>query len=157
MTKPDLLITTGARSAQAMTLLVAEDDDGHWELIIHHLREAGLRNPAQRFVDGEALLRFLLDAPREPHGDPSRAFLLLLDIRMPRVDGIEVLSRIKDDPFFCALPVIMLTTTDDPREVDQCYALGCNSYLRKPVDYESFAEVLRRLGLFIQVMEIPRV
>jgi CheY-like chemotaxis protein len=82
---------------------------------------------------------------------------LLLDIRMPKVDGVEVLRRIKDDAAIRKIPVIMLTTTDDPREVARCHALGCNSYIVKPVDYDKFAETITNLGLFISLVEIPGI
>jgi CheY-like chemotaxis protein len=73
---------------------------------------------------------------------------------MPKMDGIEVLERIKSNDDFKNLPVMMLTTTDDPREVEKCYALGCNIYITKPVNFSKFAETLKRLGLFIQVVKV---
>ena len=84
-------------------------------------------------------------------------YLVLLDIRMPKVDGIEVLRRIKEDQELRKLPVIMLTTTDDMREVQRCHELGCNVYIQKPVDYDRFAEAIRRLGLFITLLLVPPV
>jgi CheY-like chemotaxis protein len=76
---------------------------------------------------------------------------------MPKVDGVEVLRRLKADPELRKIPVIMLTTTDDPREVDRCHALGCNSYIVKPVDYEKFAEAIKNLGLFISLVKVPEI
>jgi CheY-like chemotaxis protein len=73
---------------------------------------------------------------------------------MPRLDGVEVLRRIKSDPDLETMPVIMLTTTDDPREVERCYELGCNVYITKPVDYAAFVEAICRLGLFLQVVTL---
>jgi CheY-like chemotaxis protein len=81
--------------------------------------------------------------------------LVLLDIKMPRVDGIEVLRQIKADPRTALIPVIMLTTTDDPREIQRCYELGCSVYITKPVDYQGFVEAIKRLGLFLQVVRVP--
>jgi CheY-like chemotaxis protein len=89
--------------------------------------------------------------------EADQNYLVLLDIRMPKVDGVEVLRRIKADPELRRLPVIMLTTTDDAREVSRCHELGCSVYLQKPVDYEKFAEAMRRLGLFIMLMQVPSV
>ena len=83
--------------------------------------------------------------------------VVLLDIRMPKVDGVEVLRRLKSDPDLKKLPIIMLPPTDDIREVERCYALGCNEYIQKPVDYEKFAEAIRRLGLFVTLLLIPPV
>jgi len=74
---------------------------------------------------------------------------------MPKVDGTEVLRRIKAHPDLKKLPVIMLTTTDDSREVERCHQLGCNEYIQKPVDYDKFAEAIRRLGLFVMLLLIP--
>ena len=74
---------------------------------------------------------------------------------MPRVDGVEVLRQIKSDPRTALIPVIMLTTTDDPREIQRCYELGCSVYITKPVDYQGFVEAIKRLGLFLQVVRLP--
>lgn len=137
-----------------ITVLIAEDDDGHAVLIREHLEDAGLNNPILRFRDGEETWEFLVGTNAGPHRKPGHAYLLLLDIRMPKMDGVEVLRRIKATPALQTMPVIMLTTTDDPREVAECYALGCNSYVTKPVDFESFADVIKRLGLFISVMAV---
>jgi len=76
---------------------------------------------------------------------------------MPKVDGVEVLRQLKASKELHKLPVIMLTTTEDPREVDRCHELGCNVYLQKPVDYEKFAEAMRRLGMFITLLLVPPV
>jgi len=140
-----------------VTILIAEDDDGHAELIMDNLHDSGLRNPLIRFRDGRETLDFLFGAPAgdAPRREHNRAYMMLLDIRMPKVDGIEVLKRIKEDPDLRSMPVIMLTTTDDPREIHNCYALGCSCYVTKPVDYEKFSEMLNRLGLFLLVVQVP--
>lgn len=142
-----------------VTILIAEDDDGHAELIRDNLQESGVHNPLIRFRNGQEALDFFFapqmgDAPRR---EPGKAYMLLLDIRMPKVDGIEVLRRIKEDRELKDMPVIMLTTTDDPREIRNCYALGCNCYVTKPVDYNKFAEMLTRLGLFLVVVQVPQL
>jgi CheY-like chemotaxis protein len=127
-------------------------------LVMDSLKEAGVHNRIIRFRDGEEALDFFLgDKSGRPGYQPGEAYLLLLDIRMPKVDGIEVLETIKNTPHLKSLPVIMLTTTDDPREVKRCHALGCNSYITKPVEFAAFAETLRRLGLFILVIQVPIV
>jgi CheY-like chemotaxis protein len=83
--------------------------------------------------------------------------LLLLDIRMPKVDGVEVLRQLKEDPLLRKIPVIMLTTTDDPREVERCHLLGCSNYIVKPVDYESYASAVNNLGHFILLVKVPNL
>jgi CheY-like chemotaxis protein len=147
-----------AHEPQEVILLMAEDDDGHAELVLDSLRETGVRNEILRFRDGEEALDFFFgDRADRQHYRHGQAYLLLLDIRMPRVDGIEVLERLKSTPKLKSLPVIMLTTTDDPREVQRCHELGCNTYVTKPVEFGAFIETLRRLGLFILVIQVPSV
>jgi CheY-like chemotaxis protein len=142
--------------AAEIELLLAEDDPGHARLIRNKLRDSGISNNVRHFEDGQAILDFLTE--KQNGGDQvdfSHAYLLLLDIRMPKVSGDEVLKRIKSDPVLRLMPVIMLTTTDDPREVRRCHELGCNEYVTKPVDYRAFTDVIRRLGLFLQIVRVP--
>jgi CheY-like chemotaxis protein len=137
-----------------LTILIAEDDDGHAELIMTGLKDSGICNHMIRFLDGEQIWDFISGKGKNLVLDKNKSYLLLLDINMPKMDGIEVLERIKKHDDFKNLPVMMLTTTDDPREVEKCYALGCNVYITKPVDFSKFAETLKRLGLFIQVVKV---
>jgi CheY-like chemotaxis protein len=138
-----------------VTLLIAEDDDGHAELIRTHLLEAGLMNPMIRFRDGQEILDYFYQGNDAPKWVKGSSYLVLLDIRMPKIDGIEVLRQMKADLLLKKIPVIMLTTTDDPREIDYCYSLGCNSYITKPVEFGAFSEALKRLGLFLMIVQIP--
>lgn len=138
-------------------ILIVEDDEGHAILIRQNLEAAGLNNHIEHFRDGQAVLDYFFK-PSSPHAaQPHQTYLVLLDIRMPKVDGIEVLRRLKSDPELHKLPVIMLTTTDDIREVERCHELGCNVYIQKPVDYDKFAEAIRRLGLFVTLLLVPPV
>lgn len=137
-----------------LTILIAEDDDGHADLIMTGLKESGICNHMIRFVDGKQTWDFISGKGKDMVLDKKKSYLLLLDINMPKMDGLEVLERIKNNDDFKSLPVIMLTTTDDPREVEKCYELGCNIYVTKPVDFLKFAETLKRLGLFIQVVKV---
>jgi len=134
-----------------VVILLAEDDDGHATLVERNLRRAGLDNGFTRLRDGQEALDFLLG----PDAVHCESCILLLDIKMPRVDGVEVLRRLKNDARTATLPVVMLTTTDDPREVERCYQLGCNVYVTKPVEYEQFIEAVKRLGFFLQVVKLP--
>lgn len=144
--------------SEEVVLLLAEDDDGHAELVVYALREAGVRNPVVRFRDGEETLAFFFsERGSRPTYERGVAYVLLLDIHMPKVDGVEVLERLKSTPHFKSLPIIMLTTTDDPREVQRCHELGCNNYITKPVNFSAFVETLHRLGLFILVIRVPPV
>lgn len=138
---------------EAIVIVYAEDDDGHAALIERNLRRAGLSNGFVRLRDGQEALDYF-------HGDQGESCVrstcvLLLDIKMPRVDGIEVLRQLKGNPGTAALPIIMLTTTDDPREIRRCYELGCNVYVTKPVEYEPFVDAIKRLGFFLQVVKLP--
>ncbi len=136
-------------------ILIAEDDPGHATLIQKNLRRAGLRNPIMLFNNGQEVLDFLFRTGTGPLRDPGRSYLLVLDIRMPKVDGIEVLRRVKADPELRKLPVTMLTTTEDPHEIERCHMLGCSNYVTKPVDYNKFIDAIRQLGLFFTIVQVP--
>lgn len=143
---------------QPIKILLVEDDDGHARLIERNLRKVSLINPIERVADGQEALDYLLnegrfaDAEKFPHPQ-----LILLDINLPRVDGIEVLERIKQDPRLRPLPVIMLTSTDTQTEIDRCYRAGASGYVAKPVNIGSLGEKLNRLGMFLEIVELPQV
>lgn len=140
---------------QDVVILIADDDDGHAELIRRNLTRAGIVNDLIRFRDGQEVMDFLTLQGTGPQRQPDTAYVLLLDIRMPKLDGIEVLSLIKSNDELKKIPVIMITTTDDPREVERCHHLGCSNYITKPVEYENFVNAIRQLGLFLSVVAIP--
>lgn len=137
-----------------LIILIAEDDDGHADLILEGLVESGVKNQLIRFSDGEEAWNFLSCTGEKAVRDVDKNYLLLLDINMPKMDGIEVLKRMKADDILKEIPVMMLTTTDDPREVEACYKIGCSVYITKPIEFTKFTETLKRLGLFIQVVKI---
>lgn len=141
-------------SIEALTIVLAEDDEGHAQLILRNLQRSGLRNEVVHVTDGQQALDYVHRRGNYANRPTGKPLLLLLDIKMPRVDGIEVLRQIKSDPATEPFPVIMLTTTDDPREVERCYELGCSIYITKPVAYESFVDAVQRLGLFLQVVTV---
>jgi CheY-like chemotaxis protein len=85
----------------------------------------------------------------------GEALLILLDLNLPDMTGIDILRRVKDNKYLKATPVVVLTTTDDSHEIKRCYELGCNVYITKPVNYESFANAIRQLGLFFSVIQVP--
>lgn len=139
-----------------MMILLAEDDEGHASLVQRNLKRAGIVNHIVHVRDGQEALDYVF---REgPHRERAWGgpLLLLLDINMPRVDGTEVLRRLKADERTHKIPVLILTTTDDPREIQHCYELGCSVYVTKPVAYDEFIEAVRRLGLFLSIVQVPR-
>lgn len=140
-----------------VSILIAEDDMGHAALIRKNILRAGITNTILHFKDGQELLDFLFKNEDAPHNKVETSYLLLLDIRMPKVDGVEVLRHIKADKEYRKIPTIMLTTTDDPREVENCHKLGCSNYITKPVDYEKFVDVIKKLGFFLMVVEVPGI
>jgi CheY-like chemotaxis protein len=143
-------------TSHPVTILLAEDDDGHAQLVQRNLERAGLLNGFLRVRDGQELLDCLKSRGSSHEQQLGPALVVLLDINMPRIDGIEALRQIKANPDTHRIPVIMLTTTDDPREIDRCYELGCNVYITKPVEYDGFIDAIRRLGLFLQIVQRPR-
>jgi CheY-like chemotaxis protein len=140
-----------------MVIIVTEDDEGHALLITKNLKRAGIRNEILHFKNGQETLDFFLQKGDGPHRTKNTPYLLLLDIQMPNVDGIEVLRQIKQHGELRKIPTIMVTTTDDPREVEKCYELGCNVYITKPVSYDKFIDAIKRLGFFIMVVELPKI
>ena len=141
---------------ESVVIVLAEDDAGHARLIEKNLQRGGIANEVVHAVDGQEALDYLQCTGRFADRNPNGPLLLVLDINMPRIDGVEVLRRIKSDPVMDKIPVIMLTTTDDPREVERCYELGCSVYITKPVAYEAFVEAVQRLGLFLQIVTVMR-
>jgi CheY-like chemotaxis protein len=139
------------------TILMAEDDQGHATLVRRNLRRAGITNDFIHFKDGQEILDFLQKTDGDTTLSLGVPYLLLLDIRMPKVDGVEVLRRVKSDRRLRRMPVVMVTTTDDPAEVAECHSLGCNHYITKPVEYGKFVVVIRQLGLFLSVVEVPHL
>ena len=135
-----------------VTILLVEDDAGHARLIQKNLRRAHLSNDIVVATDGQRALDLLLGTDGQLGMTP---LLILLDLNLPVLDGYQVLERIKRDAHLAHIPVIVLTTTDDEREVARCYELGCNVYLTKPIEYQAFSDAIRRLGLFLSVVALP--
>jgi CheY-like chemotaxis protein len=138
-----------------LTIILAEDDEGHASLIKRNLKRSGLLNEIIHFHDGQQTLDYLNSVKDKTENSDNIPSLLLLDIKMPKVDGIEVLGQVKQDPLLKKMPVIMITTTDDPREIEKCHELGCSNYITKPIDYEKFVTAIRKLGLFLLLVEVP--
>jgi len=138
-----------------VTILLVEDDPGHARLIEKNLRRANVTNRIDHVTDGQQAVDYLFCEGEYTDRNHSSPLLVLLDLNMPVLDGYQVLERMKSDERTKHIPVIILTTTDDAREVSRCYELGCNVYITKPVDYDQFSEAMRKLGLFLLVVMIP--
>ena len=140
-----------------MVILIAEDNAGHFQLIKKNLWLTCVDHDILQFKNGKEILNFLFKADTEINLEENKKYVLLLDIRMPKVDGLEVLKRIKEDQKLRKIPVIMLTTTSDASMIKQCYELGCSYYIVKPVDYHYFMEAVQNLGEFLSLgsMRLP--
>jgi CheY-like chemotaxis protein len=138
-----------------VTIVMIEDDEGHARLIEKNIRRAGVLNDIMPFADGISALSYLFGADGSGAVHAGRALLILLDLNLPDMSGVEILRRLKANEHLRRAPVVILTTTDDEREVQRCYDLGCNVYITKPVDYEKFAHSIRQLGLFFSVIQVP--
>ncbi len=144
------------RDEKPVLIVMVEDDEGHERLIKKHIRRAGVTNDILCFHDGASALAFLLGDGRGRiiFGAPC---LILLDLNLPDMNGIDVLARIKGDAHLRRSPAIVLTTADDQHEIQRCYDLGANAFITKPLVYEDFANAIRQLGLFLSVMQVPEV
>ena len=140
---------------ESTRIIMIEDDVGHARLIEKNIRRSGVTNEIIHFTDGTSALEYLFGERGLAEDEGHSAFLILLDLNLPDMSGIDVLKRVKEDCVLKRLPVIMLTTTDDKLEIQRCYDLGCNVYITKPVIYQNFAEAVRQLGLFLSVIQIP--
>lgn len=139
-----------------VTIVMVEDDEGHARLIEKNIRRAGVSNEIMAFDNGTDALDYIFGRAEErEEGANERYLLILLDLNLPDMSGISILEQLKSDPATRRQPVIILTTTDDEREIQKCYDLGANVYITKPVDYDGFASAIRQLGLFFAVMQIP--
>ena len=133
---------------ETIKIILAED---------HALMRAGTRHILEQYPDLEVVGEAEDGQQAVELIKSHKPDIAILDIRMPKVDGVEVLKQLKSHPEWKNMPVIMLTTTDDPREIHKCYNLGCSCYVTKPVDYQKFSEMLTRLGLFLLVVQVPNL
>ena len=143
------------QEAKPVTIVMIEDDEGHARLIEKNIRRAGVNNEIIGFVDGSSALTYLLGSDASGSVSARRQLLVLLDLNLPDMTGLDILAKIKANVHLKRSPVIVLTTTDDSREIQRCYDLGANVYITKPVDYVGFAAAIRSLGLFFSVMQVP--
>ena len=138
-----------------VTIVMVEDDEGHARLIEKNIRRAGVNNEIVPFASGGAAMDFLLGPDGSGTVNKGNPLLVLLDLNLPDMSGVDILKRVKENEHLKRSPVVVLTTTDDAVEIQRCYDLGCNVYITKPVDYEKFAHAIRQLGLFFAVIQVP--
>ena len=138
-----------------VTFLLVEDDPGHASLIEKNLRRANIVNELVVVSDGEAALDFVFCRNAHSNRPKSLPLLVLLDLNLPVVDGYEVLRQLKSTEWTRRIPVVVLTTTSDEREINRCYDLGCNVFLSKPVDYDDFRAAVVNLGFLLSVVAVP--
>jgi CheY-like chemotaxis protein len=141
--------------ANAVTIVMVEDDEGHARLIEKNIRRAGVNNAIVPFTNGTEALNFLFGLDGSGEASAGRHLLILLDLNLPDMTGVDILEKVKANPHTKRSPVVVLTTTDDQREIQRCYDLGANVYITKPVNYEGFANAIRQLGLFFSVIQVP--
>ncbi len=141
--------------SQPVTIIMIEDDDGHARLIERNIRRSGINNEIVPFSNGTAAVNYLFGGDGTGLEHKGRALLILLDLNLPDMTGIDILRRLKENKYLKCAPVVVLTTTDDSQEIKRCYDLGCNVYITKPVNSDSFANAIRQLGLFFSVIQVP--
>jgi len=138
-----------------VTIIMVEDDEGHARLIERNIRRSGVNNEIIPFSNGTHAVDYLFGTDGSGLKHKGKALLILLDLNLPDMTGIDILRRVKENNYLKSAPVVILTTTDDSQEIKRCYELGCNVYITKPVNYESFANAIRQLGLFFSVIQVP--
>ena len=145
-------------STPKQPILLVEDSPEDFEATVRAFKRSGLKNPIIRCEDGEHALDFLHRRGR--YADPARSprpGVVLLDLNLPGTDGREVLAEIKGDEALRQIPVIVLTTSNDERDVEACYLAGANSYIQKPVDMDGFLRAIERLkGYWFEVVVLPQ-
>ena len=138
------------------TIMLVEDNPADVTLTLRALKRSNIANDLVVARDGVEALDYLFGTG--PHAGRDVANLpvvVLLDLKLPKVDGIEVLRRIRGNPVTKLLPVVVLTSSKEPSDLNACYELNCNSYVRKPVDFNQFAEAVKQLGLYWLVLNEP--
>ena len=138
-------------------IVLAEDDVGHAGLILKSLKDAGITNDILCFENGENTLDFLFKRGSEPYREEGVPYVLLLDIRLPGINGIEVLRQIKKDKWVNNIPVIMLSVSDNPEEIEQCRRFGCDNYFVKQTTFEKFSLTVEKVGHYINKVVLPEI
>lgn len=141
------------RHTEPFQVVLIEDDEGHASLIRKNLQRAGVLNSITHLKSGAEALTYFFGSPHASHDKT----VVVLDLNMPGIDGFEILRHLKENEATRKMPVIVLTTTDNPKDIDLCYALGCNAFMTKPIGYDDFSEAIRKLGLMLTVVRVPHI
>jgi two-component system, response regulator len=143
-------------SEQPVEILLVEDSDEDAELALRALRKQKLTNQVHRVQDGAAALEFLFGTGEYNGRSTERPpRVVLLDLKLPKLSGMEVLRRLRADPRTAAVPVVMLTSSQEERDLTEAYALGVNSYIVKPVEFDKFVKAVEELGLYWVLLNVP--
>jgi len=138
------------------TILLVEDNQDDEALSLRAFERNNIRNPIVCVRDGQEALDWLMGEGQYAHRDPTdRPAVVLLDLKLPKVDGLEVLRRVRTNPVTRLTPIVILTSSREDRDRLEGYSLGANSYIQKPVDFEQFVEAIRQLGLYWLVLNEP--
>ncbi len=136
-------------------ILLAEDSADDQALILRSLKKKNISNPVFVANDGVEALDYLFGTGTRADDGPIRPSVVLLDMKMPRLGGLDVLERIRKEPATCNIPVVILTSSDEEQDMLRSYDLGANSYVRKPIDFAEFAEAVGKLGLYWVLLNEP--
>lgn len=142
---------------EPVVIVMIEDDEGHARLIEKNIRRAGVTNEMVPFTTGLKALSYLLGPDASGKVHEGKHLLILLDLNLPDMTGIDILARLRESGHLRRVMVIVLTTTDDPVEIHRCYDLGANVYVAKPMQYDKFVNAIQQLGLFLSVVTVPEV
>lgn len=141
---------------QNVVILLAEDNLGHAKLTKKHLKRSGISNTIIHFNNGAELLNYLHNnSLSSEHPEEGLRYIAIMDLKMPVMDGYRTLKEMKQNDFLSVIPVIMYSTSDDPKEIYDCYHYGCNGYIVKPVIAEDFASFIKNLVGYLKIIQVP--
>ena len=138
-----------------VSIVLVEDNPNDERLALRALKKSGLSNEVTVLRDGEEAIAFFLGEGGGPRADPALTYVLLLDLQLPKLNGVDVLRALRADPTWRLMTVVILTASEEERDRIQSYGLGANSYIRKPIDFDQFVDVVRQVGYYWLVLNEP--
>jgi CheY-like chemotaxis protein len=144
---------------ETIHILLVEDNPDHADLVMASFEEGRIMKKIHWVKDGEQAIHYLtrVNGFEDPAASPTPG-LILLDINLPKIDGLSVLKGIKENPRLKRIPVIMLTTSDQHKDIDRCYEMGANSYIIKPVDFQGFQSKMQEIGFYwVLTNQLPSI